>query len=94
MIGLLSGLPMSRAAGVLLAWVPFLNPIKLPSGARLWMFLPLALCIALVYRATRARSLEKLPRATLVTFVNISLGMIAIAAAFYLINQAALRWLP
>jgi hypothetical protein len=85
---------LSRATGgvgsALLAWVPFLNPVKLPSGARLWMFLPLALCIAVVYRATRARSLEKLPRGTLVTFVNITVGMIAIAAAFYLVNKAAL----
>jgi hypothetical protein len=83
-----------RATGALLGWVPFLNPVKLPAGARLWMFLPLALCIAVVYRATRARSLKKLPRATLLTFVNITIGMIAIAVAFYLVDQAALHLLP
>jgi hypothetical protein len=35
-----------------------------------------------------------MPRATLLTFVNISVGMVAIAAAFYLINQVALRLFP
>ena len=60
----------------------------------MWMFLPLVLCIAVVYRATRARSLDKMPRATLFTFVNISVGMVAIAAAFYLVNQVALRLFP
>ena len=76
----------------LLAWVPFLNPVKLPAGARLWMVLPLVLCVALVYRATRAREVHELPRATLLTFVNIVLGMAAIAVAFNIVNRAAL-WL-
>ncbi len=80
-----------HVVGGLLGWVPFLFPVKLPAGARLWMFLPLVLCIAAVYRATRARSLERMPRNTLITFVNISVGMVAIAVAFYLVHQAALR---
>lgn len=88
------GAAAARGSAALLGWVPFLNPVKLPVGARLWMFLPLALCIALVYRATRARSLKKLVWGTLITFVNISIGMIAIALAFYLVNQAALRLMP
>ncbi|NLG44208.1 MAG: hypothetical protein GX547_13240 [Phycisphaerae bacterium] len=85
---------MGGAGAALLAWVPFVNPVKLPAGARLWMYLPLTLCIAVVYRATRARSLEKLPRGTLLTFVNITVGMIAIAVAFYVVSRAALYLRP
>lgn len=76
----------------LLAWVPFLHPLKLPAGARLWMVLPLVLCVAVVYRATRARHVREMPKDTLTTFVCIILGMIAIAVAFYLVHQAVL-WL-
>ena len=83
---------IATLGALLTAWVPFLHPVKLPAGARLWMFLPLVLCIAIVYRATRAPSLSRMPRATLVTFVSISLGMIAIGVAFYLVHHAAL-WL-
>ena len=76
----------------LLSWIPFLHPIRLPAGSRLWMLLPLVLCIAAVYRATRARSLRRMPRATLITSVNITVGMVAIAVAFYLVHHAVL-WL-
>jgi hypothetical protein len=70
----------------------FVNPFKLPAGARLWMFLPLALCIAVVYRGTRARTARELPRATLITFINIVVGMILIALAAYLVHAVVLRW--
>ena len=79
-------------AATLVGWVPFLHPVKLPDGARMWMLLPLVLCIAAVYRATRARNLGRMPRATLITFVNITVGMAAIAVAFYLVHHAVL-WL-
>ena len=70
----------------------FIHPLKLPPGGRLWMFLPLALCIAAVYRATRARTPAELPFATLMTFVNIVLGMCLIAFGFYVVHEAVLRW--
>lgn len=74
-----------------LAWIPFIHPLKLPAGSRLWMFLPLAACIAVVYRATRARTAQELPRATVKTFVSIVVGMCLIAAAAYAIHEAVLR---
>ena len=74
------------------AWVPFLNPITLPPGGRLWMFLPLALCVALVYRATRARTVRELPRPTIINFIQIVVGMILIAVGFYVLHAIVL-WL-
>lgn len=79
-------------ATVVLGWIPFLHPVKIPTGARLWMVLPLVLCVAAVYRATRVRTVRQMPKATLVTFVNIIIGMVAIAVAFYVVHQAVLHW--
>jgi len=79
-------------AATLMAWIPFLHPVTLPRGARLWMVLPLVMCVAVVYRATRARDMRKLPRAALITFANIMAGMIAIALAFFVAHRAVL-WL-
>lgn len=69
----------------------FIQPLKLPPGTRLWMFLPLALCIALVYRVTRARAAAELPRPTAITFANIVVGMAAVAVGLYALHQAVLR---
>jgi hypothetical protein len=76
----------------MLANVLFVHPIRLPPGGRLWMFLPLALCIAMVYRATRARNVRELPRPTIVNFIQIVIGMIVIAIAFYVFHAIVLWW--
>ena len=80
------------STGPVLGWV-FVNPLKLPAGARLWMLLPLVACVAVVYRATRARQVREMPRSTVFTFLNIVVGMALIAIAFYLAHAAARRWL-
>lgn len=77
-------------AGALLAFIPFIHPLPLPSSARLWMFLPLTLCVAMVYRATRARSAHELLWSTFWTFLNIVIGMCLIAIAFYIIHRIVL----
>jgi hypothetical protein len=75
---------------VVLAWL-FVEPLRIPSAARLWMILPLLVCVATVYRVTRARTAADLPRRTVLTFVNILVGMLAIAAGFYALHQFVLR---
>lgn len=74
-----------------LGWL-FINPLHLPSRAFLWTLLPLVACVATVYRATRARDARDLPRATLITFVNIVVGMALIAAAFYALHMGEKRF--
>jgi hypothetical protein len=76
---------------VTLGWL-FVSPLKLPAGTRLWMMLPLVACVALVYRATRARDVRRMPRATVVTFVNIVVGMALVAVAFYLVHIGVKRF--
>ncbi|MCK4341824.1 MAG: hypothetical protein KAY37_08895 [Phycisphaerae bacterium] len=77
---------------LLLGW-PFIHPLDLPAGARLWMLLPLVACVATVYRATRVHSMHRMARATAITFVNIVVGMTLIALAFYLLHLAARQFL-
>ncbi len=70
----------------LLGWL-FFSPLKLPEGWHFWMLFPLVACVAVVYRATRARQPADMPKATVVTFVTTILGMSAIGAAFYALHM-------
>lgn len=78
-------------ASALIAWIPFLHPIAMPTSARILMFFPLAVAVAAVYRATRAEKASDLPKATVKTFVNICLGMWLIAIAAYVIHMGVIR---
>lgn len=69
----------------------FIHPLHLPPHGRLWMFLPLALCIAVVYRATRAQTPREMIRPTVVTFFNIVIGMVLIAVGVYALHEFVLR---
>lgn len=71
----------------------FVEPIALPSTWRFWMMFPLVACVALVYRATRARTAGELLWPTVVNFFQIVIGMGLIAAAFYVAHWAAIRFL-
>lgn len=71
----------------------FIHPLPFPAGARLWMLLPLVACVATVYRATRARDVAHMPRATVITFFQIVVGMALIALTFYLVHAGVQRLL-
>ncbi len=64
----------------------FVHPLELPAGARLWMMLPLVACVVTVYRGTRARHPREMPRSTVITFFNVVIGMVLIAAGFYFLH--------
>ncbi len=71
----------------------FMQPLKLPAGATLWMLLPLLGCVAVVYRATRVQSPRHMPKGTVLTFINILVGMFLVAAAFYLVHMLVVRYM-
>lgn len=83
---------MTALAGLLAIGIPFIQPLPIAGWMRLWMFLPLAFCVAVVYRATRARETDRILRSAFFSFVNISVGMVLIALAAYGIHWLALRW--
>jgi hypothetical protein len=74
-----------------LGWL-FVNPLKLPANW-IWMLLPLVACVAVIYRATRARNVRGMIRPTLLTFINIVGGMALIAVVFYLVHMGVKRFL-
>ena len=83
---------MTSLSTLILGWIPFVNPLPLPAGSRLWMFLPLAACVALVYRATRAKRARDLPKPTIRTFITIVVGMWLIAIGVYVVHECVLRF--
>jgi len=76
---------------LLAGWVVFVHPAGIPPGSRLWFFLPLALCVALVYRVVRGIDGEPFFRRTAVTFANIVVGMVAIALSAWALHEVVLR---
>jgi hypothetical protein len=73
------------------AWRPFIDPIH----AHDWWFLlllPMAVFISIAYKAVRMPDLAGFWRQVAVMTVQIILGMLALAVAFYLLVQVYVRW--
>jgi hypothetical protein len=79
-------------ASLLATYIPILHAFPWPvtSVTRLVMFFPLVLAVAIVYRTTRIQRVEDLPKGAAITFVNIVVGMFAIALGLWLAFQVAL----
>jgi hypothetical protein len=70
---------------------PFIDPIDAQSY---WfaLLIPLALGIAIAYKAVRMPDMNGYPRQVLFMTVQIILGMVALALAFYLFVLVYLPW--
>ncbi|CAN5759652.1 hypothetical protein BH11PLA1_BH11PLA1_21560 [soil metagenome] len=76
---------------LLLAWRPFLDPID----ADHWyaaLLIPLALGIAVAYKAVRMKDLTGYPRQVVMFTIQTIFGMIALAAAFYALAEIYVVW--
>lgn len=71
---------------------PFIDP--LPMHHYWWVFLiPLALGIAVAYKAVQMKDLAGYPRAVLVMALQIVLGMVALGVASYLLVAVYVRFI-
>jgi len=79
---------------LLLAYLPFLEP--LPGVQRWWMLLlvPLAFGISVIYKALRMPSLDAFWRSVGVMTVQIVLGMAGLAIGFLVLVQVVVPLLP
>lgn len=80
---------MTGALPLILAWRPFLDPLDLH---RVWFLLlaPLALGVALAYKAVRARDMNRYGREVgLMTFQIIGLMILLAAASFVIVELIA-----
>ncbi len=81
---------MSTLLPALLAWRPFLDPIDIHTG---WyvLLVPLALFIAIAYKAVRTKNMDRYYREVGVMTVQIIALMIGLAAASFLIVEVFAR---
>lgn len=75
-----------------LAWRPLLDPLD-AHGWWYLLLLPISFFLAVGYKAVRVKSLAGYWQAVLVMTAQVVLGMMALAAAFYLFVQVYSRWL-
>jgi hypothetical protein len=77
-----------------LAWTPFLQPAP---GVQHWwwlLVLPMALGVAMAYKAIRVRTLAEWPGAVLKMSLQIVAAMVGIAVGLYLLVIVLLPMLP
>lgn len=72
-------------AGSQLLAMLFVDPVQIGSGTRFALLLPLAASVSLVYKTIRVDSLRALPRAALVLWVTILLGMFAVGVGLLIV---------
>jgi len=63
----------------------FVDPMQIGSGMRFALLLPLAASVSIVYKAIRLDSLRRLPRAALVLWFTILLGMFAVGVGLLIV---------
>ncbi len=80
--------PGGQASLVTSAWRPLLDPLPLESHW-LWMTLPMALAIAIVYKAIKLEDLARLPRQALVLAVQFVFVMALAAMALWVVSELA-----
>jgi hypothetical protein len=67
----------------MIAWTPFYHPMTLSSDAVMWLVLPLALAVAVVYKAIRVGHVRELPRQVAVLMVQMVAGLIALGLVLW-----------
>ncbi len=73
---LLSTLPLWLAYGVdQLQYVPFRDPINV-DRIWIWLLIPLALLVSVVYKAIKLEHIRQLPRQALIMFAQIIIFMV------------------
>jgi hypothetical protein len=62
----------------------FTTSIPLPGVWRLLLMLPLCLSIAVIYKTTRCDDLREMPKAALILWVTIVVGMLAVGVGLWI----------
>lgn len=69
----------------------FLQPATLARWQEMLMLLPLCLAVSIVYKTTRCERVRDIPRAVLVSWVTIILGMYVVGIGLLLVYDLATR---
>jgi len=73
------------------AFTPFIDPLPIWSPDWMWAVLLIPLCagVAIVYKAVKCGSVNRIPREALVLFITIIVGMVLAAATL----AGIVRWI-
>lgn len=66
-----------------------IHPLQLTRIEQMLLLLPLCLAIAMVYKTTKLADLRQLPRAALVSWITIVVGMYAVGICLLVIYEIA-----
>jgi len=77
-----------------LAWTPFFDPLNVFHDWWFTLALPMAFCIALIYKAMRVRVWRSYWRQVLTLTVQIVVGMIAMSLFLFVLVQFIVPALP
>lgn len=69
----------------MLLW--FITPVPLTGWQQLSLLLPLCLAVSIVYKLTKLESLREVPKAALITWVTIVVGMFAVGLGLFLLHR-------
>lgn len=69
----------------MLLW--FTTPVPLTGWQQLSLLLPLCLAVSIVYKLTKLEDLREVPKAALVTWVTIVIGMLAVGLGLYVLHH-------
>lgn len=85
-----------QVLGEAFPWRPFRDPMPLEWFDQWWLFvIPLAVMVAVVYKAARMYEFRAVPyaRAVAAMSVQILLGLVGLALASYLLVEVYVKWL-
>ena len=71
----------------MIAWVPFTEPVVLSFYHELWFLLPLCAGVGIVYKTIRAENLRALPVQILALFGYMVVGLVALGAGLWLLQE-------
>lgn len=74
---------------LLLAWRPFLDPINALHDVWWLLFIPMAIFVAVIYKAMRIADLRRLPLEATTLTVQIILGMLGLGLAIHIVAEIA-----
>lgn len=69
----------------MLLW--FITPVPLTGWQQLSLLLPLCLAVSIVYKLTKLENLREVPKAALITWVTIVVGMFAVGLGLFLLHR-------
>jgi F420-0:gamma-glutamyl ligase-like protein len=74
---------------LLLAWRPFLDPINALHDVWWLLLIPMAIFVAVIYKALRIPNLRRLPAEATMLTLQIILGMLGLGLAIHVVAEVA-----